>query len=192
MTPEGLRIRDAAPSDAEFLAKCIMAGMHFYDFETEIPAQDDIYRSLIESERSTDMLYTYKNTRIAEIGGSPAASLLSYPGEIYKNVRDRTFRKLWPEYFIEHSGDDQETGPGEYYLDSLAVLPQYRNHGIGRAMLGDGILKGIALGYNRITLVADSEMPHLIRLYESVGFLPAGRCHAFGVEFQKMVFRTLP
>ena len=59
-------------------------------------------------------------------------------------------------------------------------------------MLEDGIRKGIALGYNRITLVADSEMPHLIRLYESVGFLPAGRCHAFGVEFQKMVFRTLP
>ncbi len=147
---------------------------------------------MIESERSTDMLYTHKNTRIAEIGGSTAASLLSYPGEIYKNVRDRTFRKLWPEYFIEHSGDDQETGPGEYYLDSLAVLPPYRNRGIGRALMEDGIRKGIALGYNRITLVADSEMPHLIRLYESVGFLPAGRCHAFGVEFQKMVFRTLP
>ena len=191
MTPRGLTIRDAAPSDAEFLAKCIMAGMHFYDFETEIPAQADIYRSLIESERSTDMLYTYKHTRIAETGGSPAASLLSYPGEIYREVRDRTFSKLWPEFFVEHSGDDLETGPGEYYLDSLAVLPQYRNRGIGRALLKDGIRKGIALGYSQITLVADSGMPHLIRLYESVGFVPAGHRHAYGVDFQRMVFSAL-
>ena len=30
-------IRDATPEDAPFLAKCLIAGMHFYDFETEIP-----------------------------------------------------------------------------------------------------------------------------------------------------------
>ncbi|MBO4570771.1 MAG: GNAT family N-acetyltransferase [Bacteroidales bacterium] len=192
MTLEWLTIRDAAPSDAEFLAKCIMAGMHFYDFETEIPLQEDIYKSLIESERSTDMLYSYRHTRIAEVDGSTVASLLSYPGEIYREMRDRTFKILWPEFFVEHAGDDLETGPGEYYLDSLAVLPPYRNRGIGRALMEDGIRKGIDLGYSQIALVADSDMPHLIRLYESVGFVPAGRCHAYGVDFQRLVFRTHP
>ena len=42
------------------------------------------------------------------------------------------------------------------------------------------------LGFSQVALVADSAMPHLISLYESVGFLPAGHCHAFGVDFQRM------
>ena len=39
-------IRDAITSDATFLAKCVMAGMHFYDFESDIPENIEIYRRL--------------------------------------------------------------------------------------------------------------------------------------------------
>ena len=35
-----LTIRDAKPSDAPFLAECILAGMHFYDFEDVL--SDDV------------------------------------------------------------------------------------------------------------------------------------------------------
>ena len=44
-------IRDARPDDAPFLAKCIMAGMHFYDFESGIPEEDDLFRRLTACER---------------------------------------------------------------------------------------------------------------------------------------------
>lgn len=185
-------IRDARPSDAPFLAKCIMAGMHFYDFETEVPGDDDIYRSLVGSERRDDLLYTYRNTRVAELGGSAVGALLSYPGEIYKDLRDKTFAELWPDFFSTHGGSDLETCPGEYYLDSLAVLPSFRGQGIGRALLMDGIQKGIRLGYCKIVLLADADMPDLVRLYGSIGFKPAGYRHAFGVDFQRMVFMNFP
>lgn len=32
-------------------------------------------------------------------------------------------------------------------------------------------------------------MPHLIRLYESIGFRKADMRHVFGVEFQRMVYK---
>ena len=51
-------IRDARPSDAPFLAKCIMAGMHFFDFETEIPEEEDIFLRLVESEKREEWLYS--------------------------------------------------------------------------------------------------------------------------------------
>lgn len=181
-------IRDARPEDAPFLAKCIMAGMHFYDFETPTPGQSDIYEGLVECEGRDDTLYTYRHTRIAEVSGLPVGTLLSYPGEIYRELRDKTFRQYWPAFFAEHSGDDPETGPGEYYLDSLAVIPSFRGQGIGSALLRDGIRKGSDLGYKRITLVADSDLPHLVRLYESVGFMPEGHRRAYGVDFQRMVY----
>ena len=181
-------IRDARPEDAPFLAKCIMAGMHFYDFGTISPEQSDIYEGLVDCEGRDDTLYTYRHTRIAEVSGISVGTLLSYPGEIYWELRDKTFRQYWPAFFAEHSEDDLETGPGEYYLDSLAVIPSFRGQGIGSALLRDGIRKGADLGYKFITLVADSDLPHLVRLYESVGFRPEGRRRAYGVDFQRMVY----
>lgn len=183
-----LSIRDATPSDAPFLAKCIMAGMHFYDFETQIPSERDIYDRLVECERREDLLYSYARTRIAEVDGSVAGSLLSYPGDIYREMREKTFRELWLDFVKMDQASDQEADPGEYYLDTLAVLPQYRRRGIGRALLEDGIRKGQSLGYGRITLVADHDMPHLIKLYEEIGFRKEEIRHAFGVDFQRMVF----
>ena len=180
-------IRDARPDDAPFLAKCIMAGMHFYDFETDIPEDTNIYERLIECERREDLLYSYRYTRVAEMDGAPVGSLLSYPGEIYREMRHKTFSELWPDLARMDAESEMETGPGENNLDSLAVLPSCRHHGIGKELLVDGIRKGEGLGYDRIALVADSEMPHLVRLYESIGFIPADHRLAFGVDFQRMI-----
>ena len=184
-----LHIRDARPSDAPFLAECIMAGMHFWDFD-DIMNDDlsDILDGITECETRTDTLYTHSRTRVAEVDGTPVAALLSYPGALYKELRDRTFREYWPAFFVEHAGDDPETDPGEYYLDSLAVLPAFRHQGIGTALLEDGIRRGIKEGFTRIALVADATMPHLVSLYESLGFTPAEHRHAFGTDFLRMIY----
>lgn len=181
-------IRDAKPEDAPFLAKCIMAGMHFYDFETDVPEETKIYRRLVECERRIDLLYTYKFTRVAEVDGQLAGALLSYPGELYRDLRHNTFTELWPDMAKMDAESEQETGPGEYYLDSLAVHPAFRHQGIGRALLDDGIRKGSTLGYRQIALLADAEMPHLVCLYQSLGFVPADHRRAFGVDFQRMIY----
>ena len=183
-----MTLRDARPEDAPFLARCIMAGMHFYDFETPEPEDTDIYRRLIACERRDDLLYSYRYTRVAEDEGTPVGSLLSYPGDIYRSLRQKTFSEIWPELSAMDQSSEQETGPGEYYLDSLAVMPAFRGRGIGRALLMDGIQKGISLGYKQVSLVADAGMPRLLRLYEALGFVPAEHRHVFGVDFQRMIY----
>ena len=69
---ENLHIRDARPSDAPFLAECIMAGMHFWDFD-DIMNDDlsDILDGITECETRTDTLYTHARTRVAEVDGAP-------------------------------------------------------------------------------------------------------------------------
>ena len=182
-----MTIRDATPSDSPFLAKCLIAGMHYYDFETEVPQYTDIYNTLIEAEKREDLLYSYKNCRIAEEDGVVAGSLLSYPGDGYEELRRKTYTELWPDYARKVVTYPLETDPGEYYLDTLAVIPEYRRRGIGSALLRDGIEKGVAAGYRTISLVADSDMPHLIRLYESIGFRKAEHRRMFGVDFLRMI-----
>ena len=165
-----------------------MAGIHFFDFETPVPEQEEIYARLIECESREDLLYSYVHTRVAEEDGVVSGSLLSYPGEIYHDLRHKTFTELWPDLSRMDETSEQETDPGEYYLDTLAVLPEFRHRGIGRALLEDGIRQGTELGYKQMALVADMDMPHLIRLYEKVGFRLADRRRAFGVDFQRMIF----
>lgn len=182
-----LTIRDATPADASFLAKCVMAGMHFHDFEAEIPEDRDIYEGLVGCEKREDLLYSYARTRVAEVDGKAVGSLLSYPGDIYLETRDRTFAEIWPEFFRTREESEPETDPGEYYLDSMAVLPEYRGRGIGRSLMRDAMRKGFSLGYKRIALVVDSSMPRLASLYGTLGFRPDGHRHAFGVDFLRMV-----
>ena len=186
-------IRDARPSDAPFLAKCILAGMHLYDFE-EVVNDDlaNILDKLIQSEGREDTLYTYSRTRIAEVYGKPAGALLSYPGELYKELRDKTFKEYWPAFFSQFGSNDLETDPGEYYLDSLAVHPDFRRMGIGRALMEDGIKIGLSKGFKQIALVADAGMPHLISIYASIGFVPAGHRYAFGTDFLRMIYTVHP
>lgn len=186
-----MTIRNASPSDAPFLAKCLMAGLHIYDFENETPESKDVFRRFTECAQSDNMLYTYRYSRIAEVDGQLAGALLSYPGEIYKELRQRTFTEPWPDFANVDGIFEQETGPGEFYLDTLAVLPSQRGQGIGRALIHDAIERGISLGYDKITLLVDPGMPHLIRLYSSVGFTLADRCHAFGIDFQRMVYSRI-
>lgn len=183
-----MTIRDAILSDATFLAKCVMAGMHFYDFESDIPENTEIYRRLTECEERGDLLYTYRNSRVAEEDGVVVGSILSYPGEIYKDLRHRTFTELWPDIMELDTNSELETGPGEYYLDTLAVLPSYRGRRIGSALIRDAIKRGIDMGYDKITLVVDANMPNLISLYTLLGFTLADHRHVFGIDFQRMVY----
>ena len=184
-----LSIRDANPKDAAFLSRCIMAGFHYYDFD-EYPSDNTsaILDKITVCERRKTTLYTYANTRVAEVAGKAAGSLLSYTGEEYLRRKEKTFREFWPEYFDKFADDAPETGPGEYYLDSLAVHPMYRRMGVGTALLRDGISKGIEMGYSRIALLADSQYPHLIKIYKSLGFIPEDKCRIFGIVFQRMVY----
>ncbi len=188
----GVTIRDARKEDAPFLAECILAGFHFSDFD-EMVSDDmsDTLERLTECEACEDTLYSFTKTRVAEVDGTPAGALLSYPGELYLELRDKTFREYWPAFFTEHPESDPETDPGEYYLDSLAVHPDYRKQGIGKALLEDGIIKGASQGFKRISIIAETEYPHLIRYYESLGFVPADHRNVFGTDFQRLIY-TLP
>ena len=184
-----LSIRDANPKDAAFLSRCIMAAFHLYNFDS-VPsdAMSEVLARIEACERRKTTLYSYTNTRIAEVNGVPAGALLSYPGEEYLRRKEKTFREFWPEYFDKFADDAPETDPGEYYLDSLAVHPMYRRMGVGTALLRDGIRKGLEMGYSRIALVADSEYPHLVKLYKSLGFIPEEKRRIFGIVFQRMIY----
>lgn len=76
------------------------------------------------------MLYSARNTTIAELDGKPVGMLTAYDGSRYGTMRQVTMQLVKEHLGTEFPGMEDETVPGEYYLDSLAVkarTPWQRN-----------------------------------------------------------------
>ena len=65
---------------------------------------------------------------------------------------------------------DDETQAGELYLDSLAVLPEYRRQGIAQRLLTATKKKTDMMGLPCVGLLVDKGNPAGEALYASVGF----------------------
>ena len=174
-------IRDAREDDAEFLAQVILSAAHLSDM--------DVSEDLTAICRRTDTLYSWRNARIACACGKRAGAMVSYPGDIYIAARSITFPLLPGITQAQIDATDIETIPGEWYLDSLAVLPEFRRAGIGKMLVTDAIERGRNAGYAQFTLLAEKSSTHLVEYYTRLGFAIESSKLYLGNAYWRMVRR---
>ncbi|KRM88800.1 GNAT family acetyltransferase [Liquorilactobacillus vini DSM 20605] len=119
---------------------------------------------------------TPAQTLVAEINGKIAGFAWGYPDENEHQV-DEVMRSFFPEVGLPASTqifDDDEAFSAEWYLDSIAVSPEFQGQGIGTALLKE--LPQIAknLGKTRIGLNVDWANPKANKLYHKLGFIKNG------------------
>lgn len=119
---------------------------------------------------ATHTQYSYLNTLVAvNDDGTVMGAIVSYDGARLHELRAPFIEWARAELGIDHSRLDDETHPGEWYLDSLAVYPQYRGKGVARALLAAAADRAAAHNLPAALLV-DKGNPGAERLYRSVGF----------------------
>lgn len=176
-----INFRQATLEDATFVATVMMEAVGFPLMENgETPEE-----RTIDICRRTDTLYTYRNAVIAEICGKAVGALISYPGKGYHDIKVHTFSLV--KEFVSFNVDtmDDETQDGEYYLDSAAVIPEYRGQGIGRTIINYGISRAKELNLTPV-LACDPENKNAYHLYTSLGFKEEGTLFIFGETYLKM------
>lgn len=208
-------IRDAKPSDSEFIARNVLAAMG-YEVFTDAAADSrievgsaslniqDAIKAFGEVCARPDTLYSYTRTRVACVGGKAVGTLTAYSGDDYQPLRDLTW-ELLNSVFAESGSDDSsvasglaepECRPGEFYLDSMAILPEYRRmtfeyagstDRIGHLLMLDGIEQGRWKGFPRISLIVDKAKPRLFAYYSALGFRPDGEILFFGHLYDRMI-----
>ncbi|MBO4504665.1 MAG: GNAT family N-acetyltransferase [Bacteroidales bacterium] len=181
-----ITIRPATDDDVPLIAHNVLDAVGIEHPETE--ALDH----LAELCRCTDVLYSWANTDIALWDGRPVGSLTSYDGGRYAEMRVKTFAELEKFLGMDFSRMSVETGPGEFYLDSLAVLPGFRGKGIGTLLMQHGIAKARALRFPRAALLVDIDNPDTMRLYESLGFKKVGEMYLFSTLYARMIVELPP
>lgn len=178
--PEVL-LRDAVEDDVRFVADCVLASVDLYDFVNE-SIEKDIALNVCGMD---DTLYSYRNARIATVDGKAVGCLVSYDGAIYDESRAKTFQ-IFKDAGREMTDTGTETQEGEYYLDSMAILPEYRGFGIGHILLTDGIEKAKEKGIKSVGLIVEKSKPELQKYYSILGFKPVFEMRAFGDVYIKM------
>ena len=122
---------------------------------------------LVEAEVSQ---YSYKNTLVAMVSDKVVGISVSYDGGRLRKLR-RAFIQAAREYIGKnHSGMDDETQAGELYLDSLAVLPDYRRQGIARKLVSATKKKAEKMHLPCVGLLVDKDNPEGEAFYTSIGF----------------------
>ena len=182
-----VQLRDATLDDAPFIARVVLAGIDMLDMDAALPdEQRAIFEHLIKICRMDDTLYSYLNTRIAEIDGNPVGALVAYDGACYAKMREKTFGLVQQTSGMDLSHNAMETGPSEYYLDSMAILSEYRGIGIGKLLMRDRVDFAFNNGFQKVTLLVDKDKPRLQRYYESEGFAFDEEMFVFGAWYNKM------
>jgi ribosomal protein S18 acetylase RimI-like enzyme len=165
-------IRPATIADAEFiaLAVCMAVG---YDRSHPIYP---VFEQLARMEHSQ---YSYLNTLVAEADGAVVAALVGYDGARLEELRAPIF-PLLRQHLGEVINIEDETEAGEFYLDSLGVVPEYRGRGIGRALIVAMRDRAFAEGHERVGLIVDVDNSSAERLYQSLGFRRVGNKRFLG------------
>ncbi|MDD6253916.1 MAG: GNAT family N-acetyltransferase [Bacteroidales bacterium] len=188
-----VELRPGRPSDAGFIAETVLNAMgngpdtDFTPFFADETDYQDVIEAMTVIAAMEDTLYSYRNVYVAVCGDSVAGAMVAYDGARYKKMADRTFGLLSEILGVEKLNPGEETGPDEYYLDSLYVNPEFRGHSIGSILMQNELEIAQGLGFTAVSLLVDRKKPWLHRLYSKLGFTEDGETMFFGEPYLRMV-----
>ena len=171
----------AQPQHCEDIARLIMTAMTdecCQNIAGEKHNIDDFHKMMLELVRMDDSQYSWRNAFVAvdekatdgDIDKAPVAgAIVGYDGKDLHRLRLRFQEAAKKHLEMDYSQMDDETEAGEFYLDSLAIYPEYRRRGIARQLLQRASEYAASLNLPAALLV-DKGNPNAERLYRSVGF----------------------
>jgi ribosomal protein S18 acetylase RimI-like enzyme len=173
-------IRKATPNDADALATCLLLAMEdiVYRFigAKDPHAAKEFMRHFTGREANQ---YSYQNCWVAEAEREVVGAVNLYDGARLMELRMPVLELIRSSYH-KHFEPEDETGPGEYYIDTLGVVTHRQGKGIGAQLLRRvkdeyTTKRGLVLG-----LLVDEDNPGAKSLYLKSGFTPVGRKVLFG------------
>ena len=169
-----IKLDRARKQDSRFIAQMIaLASDGIASIEWQQQAASEPGRSALdvgaETYASEDGDYSYRNSWIARDANEQALGMILSFALTEKN---RSIDASPPPY-----RDDDIFAPYRYleavnswYICGVAVLPEYRQQGIARALIQQSISDGEQAGLENTSLIAMAEKSGLIAYYQSLGF----------------------
>lgn len=179
-----MEIIEACKKDAPLLAEVILEAVGEditanFAAEKGIDAVKTLFTRLAARE---DSQYSYCNAlKYIDDDGTPMGFIIGYDGARLHQLRKAFFEELESVFGRKIDGEiPDETVPEEFYLDSLAVFPQYRGKGIARKLI-EAMIKRAEQHGKPAGLLCGKTNHRARKLYESIGFRKTGETPFAGV-----------
>lgn len=166
-------ILPATPSQSAEITELIMLAMNHdccRNWAGSNHTLDDFRQVMETLVKCKDSQYSYRNCLVAMKQGDLMGVLVAYNGADLHRLREPFIQSARKHFQKDYSHIEDETTAGEFYLDSLAVKPQYRHRGVATTLLHAGIERARSFGILRVGLLVDLGNPSAEKLYRSLGF----------------------
>ncbi|MQS76821.1 GNAT family N-acetyltransferase [Companilactobacillus halodurans] len=122
--------------------------------------------------------YGLENILVNEIDGKVVAIMVGYPEELEDNI-DAPLIKIMHKHGIKENNlfNDKEAWPGEWYLDSFAIAPEYQGKGIGTKTMEEFIDVVKKRGEKILSLNVDVTNEAAKHVYDKTGFKKVGQLY---------------
>ena len=168
MHKHNINIRPASKEDSPFIAYAVAMAIGDEEAIKNYCGEDYITLLTLIAE-SDNSQYSYRNTLIAETDSHSVGAVIGYDGAKLHELRSTTY-SIIERHLGRTPSIPDETEPGEFYLDSLAVIPEQRKKGIGRQLIKALRDKAFSEEHKHIGLIVDFDNPRAEALYTSLGF----------------------
>lgn len=165
-----MNIREAKQADAAELARLIILAM------------DDLAVKFVGGSTADDAIplfekfaalpanqYSYENILVCEDENGICGMISAYDGAMLHALRKPFLDYLATAYNFQLIPED-ETGPGEYYIDCVSVSPDKQGKGIGKKLIMAMIDHAASRNHHRLGLLVNQENPQAQKLYGNLGF----------------------
>ena len=178
-------IRNARKEEASQIAELFMLA---WPVESILESNGITYEQLHESismiAASEKTIYSYENTFVADIDGKIVGAMCAYDGADYQRLKQPVVDIIGKDSGFAHL---METEAGEFYLDSVGVLTEYRGRGIASRLFEAQCRRAASLGHEISGLIVDEDKPEAEALYSRLGFVYMDDKDFFGHKMKHMV-----
>lgn len=182
-----MKIRPAQQADVDVVPELMLQAME--DIVFQFIGKDDIGESIEFLSHffiKTDNQYSYQNTFVMEDEDQQIlGSLTAYNGDDLQKLRAPILEYLGSHYDFSTTPEN-ETNGGEFYLDTVSIVPHQQGKGIGSALLKHGIEFAKKQSFKQVGLLVDLENPDAKRLYERLGFQLGEKTTFVGGQYYHM------
>ena len=178
-------IRKARKNEAAQIAELFMLAWPIDEIlESNGISYDQLHVSITRVSTSEETIYSYENTLVAEVDGKVVGAMCAYDGADYQRLKQPIVDTLGKDSGFSNL---KETEAGEFYLDSVGVLPEYRGRGIASLLFEAQCQRAASLGHKVAGLIVDEDKPKAEALYARLGFRYLDDKDFFGHKMKHMV-----
>ncbi|MCH5222931.1 MAG: GNAT family N-acetyltransferase [Muribaculaceae bacterium] len=182
LSKSSIVIRQGIKEDAPFIGKTITEAMGhelcvgLADGEENLPKVLKLFTDLAATETAQ---YSYKNALVAvDNDDNRIGAIIGYDGAGLREMRKDFIAKAnelldWNVTVEEADNWESETNSKEIYLDSLFVIPEYRNRGVASSLIKSAIYKYRTIG-KPFGLLVEPHNTKAHKLYKELGFKEDG------------------